>query len=120
MPELINCPKCDQPLTKVGKHWICLKYRQVFWEKSVAPMCIFLSYGYDANEQVVQHIKVDDAEFHAVGCEVDSYVFAQTYWARTRLWYPLSRHRGDHRRRLYNSDRSRFHSESVWAVPKII
>ena len=55
----IRCPKCDQPLTQVGQFWICQQHGQVALEKPFAPLRIFLSYGHDANEELVRRIKAD-------------------------------------------------------------
>ena len=57
MSERAKCPKCEQPLTQVGKYWICPEHGQVLSEKPSAPMRIFLSYGHDANEELVRQIK---------------------------------------------------------------
>jgi hypothetical protein len=57
--EPIHCPLCEQPLTQVGAFWICPQHGQVSLEKPFVPMRIFLSYGHDANEELVRRIKVD-------------------------------------------------------------
>ena len=53
------CPQCDQPLTQVGKHWVCPEHGQVSLQKPFSPLRIFLSYGHDSNEELVQRIKTD-------------------------------------------------------------
>jgi len=57
--QSIHCPKCDQPLTQVGKHWICPVHGQVSQENHSESLRIFLSYGHDANEELVHCIKAD-------------------------------------------------------------
>ena len=42
MTESIKCPLCNQPLTKVGKFWICPTHGQLPEYKSFMPMRIFL------------------------------------------------------------------------------
>lgn len=70
MPAEIQCPHCQQPLTQVGKHWICPEHGQISPRSSrgdeaqtssvpVAPLRIFLSYGHDANEDLVRRIYAD-------------------------------------------------------------
>ena len=70
MPSHIHCPNCQQSLTQVGKHWICPEHGQInlgssrreeaqTFSASVAPLRIFLSYGHDANEELVRRIKSD-------------------------------------------------------------
>ncbi|MGO4882324.1 MAG: toll/interleukin-1 receptor domain-containing protein [Bryobacteraceae bacterium] len=54
-----RCPQCNQPLTGVGQFLICPQHGQVSFEKPFAPMRIFLSYGHDANEELVRRIKTD-------------------------------------------------------------
>ncbi len=53
------CPKCHHPLTSVSAFWICPQHGQVFHEKLHVPLCIFLSYGHDNNEELVHQIKAD-------------------------------------------------------------
>lgn len=53
------CPKCHRPLTQVGQFWICPRHDQVSLERPFAPLRIFLSYGHDANEELVHRIKAD-------------------------------------------------------------
>ena len=64
------CPECQQPLTQVGKHWICPEHGQIpahgnrgdeaqTSAVTSAPLRIFLSYGHDANEELVRRIKAD-------------------------------------------------------------
>ena len=55
----IQCPKCDQSLTKVGKFWICPAHGQISQEKNAVVLRIFLSYGHDKNEELVRLIKKD-------------------------------------------------------------
>lgn len=70
MSTEIHCPKCDQPLTPVGKHWICPEHGQISPRSSrvdetqsstaaSAPLRIFLSYGHDTNEELVRRIYAD-------------------------------------------------------------
>jgi hypothetical protein len=59
MKEPSRCPTCDQPLTAVGRFFICPQHGQVSIEKPFAPMRIFLSYGNDSNEELVRRIKTD-------------------------------------------------------------
>lgn len=54
-----HCPKCDQPITRVGEFLICPQHGQVVLEKPFAPLRIFLSYGHDNNEELVRRIKAD-------------------------------------------------------------
>jgi hypothetical protein len=46
-------------LTQVGSFWICPQHGQVSLEKPFTSLRIFLSYGHDANEELVWHIKAD-------------------------------------------------------------
>lgn len=55
----IHCPECNLPLTQVGQFWICPQHGQVSLEKPIAPQRIFLSYGHDANEELVRRIRAD-------------------------------------------------------------
>jgi hypothetical protein len=57
--DLNRCPSCSAPLTQVGKFWICQEHGQVEPRKPSGPMRIFLSYGHDANEELVRRIKAD-------------------------------------------------------------
>jgi len=59
MSETAKCPKCDQQLVNVGKHWICPEHGHILMEKPSVSMRIFLSYGHDANEVLVRRIKND-------------------------------------------------------------
>ena len=59
MTETTYCPQCKQPLTQVGKFWVCPEHGQVPTEQPCAPLRIFLSYGHDSNEELVRTIKVD-------------------------------------------------------------
>ena len=68
------CPQCQQPLTQVGKHWVCPEHGQITRRSSrrksaqtalhpssfsLHPLKIFLSYGHDGNEELVRRIKAD-------------------------------------------------------------
>ncbi len=63
----IHCPRCAQPLTQVGKHWVCPEHGQVSSgisrceeaQTALHPLRIFLSYGHDANEELVRRIYAD-------------------------------------------------------------
>ena len=57
--ELNRCPSCSSPLTQVGNFRICGQHGQVSLQKPSGPMGIFLSYGHDANEELVGRIKAD-------------------------------------------------------------
>ena len=60
MPEkIIKCPKCDQQPTQIGQFWICPKHGQISLEKPFSQLRIFLTYGHDNNEELVQQIKTD-------------------------------------------------------------
>jgi hypothetical protein len=59
MSETPICPQCHQPLIQVGDFWICPKHGQLSIDKPHAPLRIFLSYGHDANEELVRRIKND-------------------------------------------------------------
>ncbi|MCP5524790.1 MAG: toll/interleukin-1 receptor domain-containing protein, partial [Verrucomicrobiales bacterium] len=48
-------------LTRVGKHWVCPEHGSVSPTEKPKPLRIFLSYGHDANEDLVRRIK-DDLE----------------------------------------------------------
>ncbi len=54
-----TCPQCGQRLTQVGTFWICPTHGQAPEAKRFTPLRIFLSYGHDANEDLVRRIKVD-------------------------------------------------------------
>jgi hypothetical protein len=54
-----RCPTCLEPLTQVGKFWICQEHGQVEPRKPSGPMRIFLSYGHDANAELVERICAD-------------------------------------------------------------
>jgi len=53
------CPKCGKALAEVGQFLICPEHGQIDFEKPFVPMRIFLSYGHDANEELVTLIKSD-------------------------------------------------------------
>lgn len=55
----MNCPHCQADATKVGDFWICPTHGQLPEPKPFAPLRIFLSYGHDANEELVRRIKAD-------------------------------------------------------------
>jgi hypothetical protein len=56
----MNCPHCSSELTRVGKHWVCPEHGQITpTTQHTPPLRIFLSYGHDANEPLVRHIKTD-------------------------------------------------------------
>ena len=57
--DLNRCPSCSTPLTQVGKLWICQEHGQVEPRKPSGPMRIFLSYGHDANAELVERICAD-------------------------------------------------------------
>jgi hypothetical protein len=60
MEESILCSICHQPLTKVGNFLICPQHGQINDEvRPFSPLRIFLSYGHDANEELVRLIKSD-------------------------------------------------------------
>ena len=59
MTESIKCPLCNQPITRVGKFWICPTHGQLPEAKPFTPIRIFLSYGHDSNEELVRRIKAD-------------------------------------------------------------
>lgn len=62
MSETTICPQCKQQLTQVGDFWICPKHGQVSTHPSSVgshPLRIFISYGHDANEELVRRIKAD-------------------------------------------------------------
>lgn len=57
--EFMKCPQCHAEATKVGAFWICPTHGQLQEAKPVAPLRIFLSYGHDANEELVRRIYAD-------------------------------------------------------------
>ncbi|MGA2170139.1 MAG: toll/interleukin-1 receptor domain-containing protein [Terracidiphilus sp.] len=57
--DLNQCPSCSAPLTQIGKFWICPQHGQVQPDKPTGPMRIFLSYGHDANAELVDRICTD-------------------------------------------------------------
>lgn len=52
-----RCTQCNHLLTAVGTFLICPQHGQVLVEMPFGPMRIFLSYGHDANEELVRRIK---------------------------------------------------------------
>lgn len=59
MADTATCPKCHQPLTQVGKFWVCPEHGPVPPDRPFGPLRIFLSYGHDANEELVRLIRAD-------------------------------------------------------------
>jgi len=57
--ESRSCPQCGQPLVNVGAFWVCPSHGQVPEPKPFTALRIFLSYGHDANEELVRRIKAD-------------------------------------------------------------
>jgi hypothetical protein len=53
----MKCQQCQVEATRVGEFWICPTHGQLPEVKQHAPMRIFLSYGHDANEELVRRIK---------------------------------------------------------------
>ncbi len=61
-PENVDprlCPQCGQTLVNVGTFWVCPSHGQVPEPKLFTALRIFLSYGHDANEELVRRIKAD-------------------------------------------------------------
>jgi WD40 repeat protein len=54
-----SCPQCGEHLTKVGVFWVCPTHGQVPEPRPFTALRIFLSYGHDANEELVCRIKAD-------------------------------------------------------------
>lgn len=54
-----SCPQCGQELTKVGNFWICPEHGQVTTEQQFKALRIFISYGHDSNEVLVNRIRED-------------------------------------------------------------
>ncbi len=85
MSDPMPCPQCRQPLTRVGKHWICPEHGQVPLPPSSLrphPLRIFLSYGHDANEELVRRIKTDlEARGHDVWFDKNEIKFGDD-WRR--------------------------------------
>ncbi len=57
--ESRSCPQCGEQLTNVGMFWICPTHGQVPEPRPFTALRIFLSYGHDANEELVRRIKAD-------------------------------------------------------------
>jgi len=57
--EKMKCPQCQVEATQVGLFWICPTHGQLSDPKPHIPLRIFLSYGHDENEELVQCIKAD-------------------------------------------------------------
>jgi len=54
-----SCPQCGQTLVHVGAFWVCPTHGQVPEPRPFTALRIFLSYGHDANEELVCRIKAD-------------------------------------------------------------
>src|SRR5271170_1007174 len=62
MTAEIHCPKCSSENVDFSKKrgaYVCEDCGDVLPEAPVAPLRIFLSYGHDANEELVRRIKTD-------------------------------------------------------------
>jgi len=57
--ESRSCPQCGAQLTKVGAFWVCPIHGQAPEPRPFTALRIFLSYGHDANEELVRRIKAD-------------------------------------------------------------
>ena len=55
----MNCPQCDQNPIRVGQFWISPTHGQLRESISADSLRIFLSYGRDANEELVRRIRAD-------------------------------------------------------------
>jgi WD40 repeat protein len=67
MPDQVNCPQCEQPLTQVGSFWICPQHGQVSLERPFVPIRVFLSYGHDEHVSLVLRLREDlDVRGHQV------------------------------------------------------
>jgi hypothetical protein len=53
------CPQCGQALVRVGAFWVCPTHGQIPELRPFTALRIFLSYGHDANEELVRRIKTD-------------------------------------------------------------
>jgi hypothetical protein len=58
MAEIRRCLTCGQSLTQVGKFWVCPEHGQAAVGDATS-LRIFLSYGHDANEELVRRIRGD-------------------------------------------------------------
>jgi len=56
-PDARPCPQCGQTLVHVGAFWVCPTHGQAPEPRPFTALRIFLSYGHDANEEVVRRIK---------------------------------------------------------------
>lgn len=56
---VMKCPQCQAEATRVGSFWVCGVHGPLPEPKPVAPLCVFLSYGHDENEELVRRIKAD-------------------------------------------------------------
>ena len=54
-----SCPQCGDALVHIGAFRVCPTHGQVPEPKPFSPLRIFLSYGHDANEELVLRIKTD-------------------------------------------------------------
>lgn len=54
-----SCQLCGDVLVRVGAFWVCPTHGQAPESKPFSPLRIFLSYGHDANEELVLRIKSD-------------------------------------------------------------
>jgi hypothetical protein len=68
MPAAKLCPTCNRTLIQVGRYWVCPEHGQNSGYNEHEPaelpaaataLCIFMSYGHDANEELVLRIKAD-------------------------------------------------------------
>jgi len=84
MEKSTCCPICHQSLTKVGEFLICPQHGQVSQEvQTSSPLRIFLSYGHDANEELVRLIKSDlEKRGHDVWFDKNGIKFGDE-WRRT-------------------------------------
>ena len=55
----MKCPQCQTEATRVGTFWVCGVHGPLPEPKPFAPLRLFLSYGHDANEELVRRIKAD-------------------------------------------------------------
>ena len=57
--EFRLCPQCGQTLVHVGMFWVCPTHGQAPEPRPFTALRIFLSYGHDANAELVRRIKAD-------------------------------------------------------------
>lgn len=55
----MKCPQCQTEATLWEGFWMCKTHGQLPEPKPFAPLRLFLSYGHDANEELVRRIKAD-------------------------------------------------------------